>query len=537
MKGYQLKITIKGSKPPIWRRVIVPEQTTFFQLHQVIQEAFGWWDYHLHQFEFKKAGILVRDVDEEDLDLFMEEEFLGEDTMLSALIEENPRFVYTYDFGDYWEHQILFEKEVEYDLPYPQVVKFKGDNLPEDCGGIYGYYDMMEILSQPDHAEYKEKKEWFESFCSLEFDMEEVNQNLQDLDAGEDCDFEETALLVEELEELYIGLDRESLNYAAKVHHIPGYSDMGKSQLISALMEKLLSKNYMSRFFGTVSDETIRELEKGALMEGREYDGDRGALEILNYGGYCAFTEKGVIIPADVIRLYRSFADEGFHEKRHICNTVWNCIKAAVYLYGAARPGQVEIICKGVGCDVDEEGILGLYQEMKGIWTDFAFWDHSFVDWNLMKGDGYEEVWRHQKGKEFCIPTPAQVDEIAREGAVDCKKHIRPLRAFFLSMIGCDEETAQAAAASIHNHIRLGTTPAGVEAVMEHYGLNLDSQEKMRGFDEIMEQVWRETKTVGNCGYSRAELEAREAYISPDAPCPCGSGKRYRQCCGRKQGR
>ena len=103
MKGYQLKITIKGSKPPIWRRVIVPEQTTFFQLHQVIQEAFGWWDYHLHQFEFKKAGILVRDVDEEDLDLFMEEEFLGEDTMLSALIEENPRFVYTYDFGDYWE--------------------------------------------------------------------------------------------------------------------------------------------------------------------------------------------------------------------------------------------------------------------------------------------------------------------------------------------------------------------------------------------------------------------------------------------------
>ena len=72
---------------------------------------------------------------------------------------------------------------------------------------------------------------------------------------------------------------------------------------------------------------------------------------------------------------------------------------------------------------------------------------------------------------------------------------------------------------------------------MEHYGLNLDSQEKMRGFDEIMEQVWRETKTVGNCGYSRAELEARESDISPDAPCPCGSGKRYRQCCGRKQGR
>ena len=61
MKGYQLKITIKGSKPPIWRRVVVPEQFTFCQLHQVIQEAFGWYDYHLHEFEFKKLGLLIRD--------------------------------------------------------------------------------------------------------------------------------------------------------------------------------------------------------------------------------------------------------------------------------------------------------------------------------------------------------------------------------------------------------------------------------------------------------------------------------------------
>ena len=66
MKGYQLKITIKGSKPPIWRRVVVPEQFTFCQLHQVIQEAFGWYDYHLHEFEFKKLGLLIRDPGEED---------------------------------------------------------------------------------------------------------------------------------------------------------------------------------------------------------------------------------------------------------------------------------------------------------------------------------------------------------------------------------------------------------------------------------------------------------------------------------------
>ncbi|MFR5666179.1 MAG: plasmid pRiA4b ORF-3 family protein, partial [Enterocloster bolteae] len=96
MKGYQLKITIKGSKPPIWRRVVVPEQFTFCQLHQVIQEAFGWYDYHLHEFEFKKLGLLIRDPGEED-DL-MEScscDVLEEGTQIGTLITENPRFIYT----------------------------------------------------------------------------------------------------------------------------------------------------------------------------------------------------------------------------------------------------------------------------------------------------------------------------------------------------------------------------------------------------------------------------------------------------------
>ena len=130
--------------------VVVPEQFTFCQLHQVIQEAFGWYDYHLHEFEFKKLGLLIRDPGEED-DL-MEScscDVLEEGTQIGTLIRENPRFIYTYDFGDAWEHQILMEKEVEYENSYPQVLKYKGDNIPEDCGGIGGYYDLLDQLADP----------------------------------------------------------------------------------------------------------------------------------------------------------------------------------------------------------------------------------------------------------------------------------------------------------------------------------------------------------------------------------------------------
>lgn len=66
---------------------------------------------------------------------------------------------------------------------------------------------------------------------------------------------------------------------------------------------------------------------------------------------------------------------------------------------------------------------------------------------------------------------------------------------------------------------------------MEHFGLNLDSQEKMNGFDEIMEQVWKETRTVGSCGYNRVELDAKTARIDPwMRPVPAAADKRYRQC-------
>ena len=291
----------------------------------------------------------------------------------------------------------------------------------------------------------------------------------------------------------------------------------------------------MGQFFGTISDETAAEFEKAAAARGMEYQGDLEALRFLHYGGYCGFTSMGTaVVPSDVAEAYDELNTEKFRSERHYRSQVWACCKAAVYFYGAADAGQVETICKTVGCEADAGEITRLCREMKGVWTDFAYWDGRLIDWDLVQADAYKDVLNYQKGKEFYIPSAAQVKEIARTGAVEIKRHIRPLKAFFLAMVGCDEETAQEAASSIHHHIRLGTTPKAVEDIMEHFGLNLDSQEKMNGFDEIMEQVWKETRTVGSCGYNRVELDAKTARIDPDAPCPCGSGKRYRQCCGRK---
>jgi len=565
MKGYQLKITIKGSK-----RVVVPEQFTFCQLHQAIQGAFGWCDYHLHKFEFKKPGLLIRETwEEDDLAESCGCDVLEEGTQIGTLITENPRFIYTYDFGDTWEHQILMEKEVEYEYSYPQVLKYKGDNIPEDCGGIGGYYDLLDKLDDPEAEDHDLMEEWACQQGMGEYDLDEVNANLkahpafgqgraengqedavrepavQEHAAGkqktgiQDAEKPETQKpdprVIHTLEELFSRFDKTELLRIAKVHHIGGCDELGKNKLAPALAAALLDSQRMGRFFGTLSDETTAEFEKAAAAGGIEYQGDLEALSFLHYGGYCGFTSLGTaVVPADVAKAYDEMNTEKFQSDRHYRSQVWACCKAAVYLYGAADAGQVETICRAVGCEADAGEITRLCREMKGVWTDFAYWDGRFIDWDLIQADAYKDVLNYQKGKEFYIPSAPQVKEIARTGAVELKKHIRPLKAFFLAMVGCDEETAREAASSIHHHVRLGTTPKAVEDIMEHFGLNLDSQEKMNGFDEIMEQVWKETRTVGNCGYNRVELDAKTARIDPDAPCPCGSGKRYRQCCGRK---
>jgi Plasmid pRiA4b ORF-3-like protein len=175
-KVYQLKITLKDTKPPVWRRVLVPN-CTLDKLHDVIQAAMGWDNYHLHEFEIggerytdpESAGEMDAEVDaESELD--------------GLITKEKSKFTYNYDFGDDWRHEILVEKI----LPPGEGVGFalcvdgKRACPPEDCGGPWGYLDFVDAISDPSHEQHKELLEWVGGeFDPEEFDPEEVNKRLR----------------------------------------------------------------------------------------------------------------------------------------------------------------------------------------------------------------------------------------------------------------------------------------------------------------------------------------------------------------------
>jgi hypothetical protein len=175
---FQLKITLKRSQPPIWRRLLVPGKTKLNWLHEIFQDAMGWGHCHLHQF---KVGDCFYSMPDPEFEAFDERKFRLQD--LAALPRK--RFSYEYDFGDGWDHQVVVEKIVEKDPRYsghPVCLAGAGHCPPEDCGGMGGFYELLEIIQDPKHPQHKEMTDWLGSgFDPEAFDLVRTNSRLSRL--------------------------------------------------------------------------------------------------------------------------------------------------------------------------------------------------------------------------------------------------------------------------------------------------------------------------------------------------------------------
>jgi len=186
--AFQFRIQLKNiQKPPVWRQVIVPESFTFEQFHLVIQEAFGWFNYHLYQFSPSGYGsnpIIANPTE----DGWEKPGMNASKTKLTSVFTaEAQKYTYIYDFGDDWVHSILLEKILPDKITKATCLAGKGACPPEDCGGSRGYERLKEILKDPSHKEYKEMNEWMgmedreDIFDPNDFDLDYVNSLLAEI--------------------------------------------------------------------------------------------------------------------------------------------------------------------------------------------------------------------------------------------------------------------------------------------------------------------------------------------------------------------
>ncbi len=181
---YQLKVTLRGLRPPIWRRFLVRDDATLAELHQTLQIVMGWTNSHLYRFEIAGADYVDPELFEEDFEPPLRNARRAK--LRQVLGGEGFRFRYVYDFGDYWEHDLVVERVLppEDGTSYPRCLKGRRTCPPEDCGGVWGYQRLLAILADPQHEEREESLRWLAGqgrspFDPEAFDLETVNEALR----------------------------------------------------------------------------------------------------------------------------------------------------------------------------------------------------------------------------------------------------------------------------------------------------------------------------------------------------------------------
>ena len=186
METYQILISLKDSEIKIWKRILISSGLPLSDFHKVIQTTMGWENSHLHQFVKNKTFYTVRMKDDYSWEEMNNVDY-KEMKVSDLLVNENDTIIYEYDFGDGWMHDITLEKKISNnpEIIYPTCLDGAMNCPPEDCGGVWGYKKLLEIIKNPGHKEYQEYMEWLGgTFDPKYFNKDETNERLKTKNYG-----------------------------------------------------------------------------------------------------------------------------------------------------------------------------------------------------------------------------------------------------------------------------------------------------------------------------------------------------------------
>lgn len=581
MSGYQLKITIKGSTPPIWRRIIVPDRITFSDLDKVIENIFGWMGSHLYEFQFKQENIWFTQYPKSA------DEMHAADECIDKWVEKYPKFQYTYDFGDCWEHLILVEKKVDYEQRYPVVLKYAGPNMIEDCGGIWEFYDcideadpfdmkgvnaQMKMCMQFPKAKRREKskKNELQDMAYDEYNREmktifqkyveiyqkSMEQNVSALRA----EIKDTVVGEIQMEDILGAYKKAELISLAKLHGFQKYSHLKKKELVAWLKTHLLEPEHMKKILRESDRKETEIFEEAVEGAGIILSGElvRESKLLCSYGAYS--TSEIFLIPSDVKAQYKKICTEEFEKEREQRWRFEDYCDSALYLYGVISINKLLQIYN----QFEEEKMTK--EETKQRCIELIKRDERMVivgnwlvDEMLMERDLYKAVLEAQGDLPYYIPdSREEFLEYGEKGCQEPDEYTESFLTFLQHEMGLDDAHSQMIFYEAQEEIRLNCTVEDIMDLFEVYGITVPHK-KQKVLISQLKKLGNNIRTWDNKGFTAMERERLEAgqaeeapnvlavnsgtriipfsaakKIYPNDPCPCGSGKKYKFCCGKK---
>jgi uncharacterized protein YecA (UPF0149 family) len=603
MKAYQLKISLKGTKPLIWRRIIVPSGITFEQLHETIIDAMGWIGYHLYEFQLPDLETkIVDNLEEYDCYDDLYDPVDARNTLIDSMLERSKWFTYVYDFGDWWEHRIDYEKCIEnYPNSYPTVIKAKGNCPPEDCGGVPGYYDLLEIMNNPLHPEYESMKVFIEQQGYEQYDIDTVNQlmeyeldfsekntkskqQLEDenknlelnnqqlmnvlndiIDDMEEHESLDKKLLKSQVLEEFKQLEKpdsldtimnqysvEEIKDIARQLSIKGYSKYRKEELIKYVITNMLDEKIATKYFLGAKEEELKAFEKACQSSFLATFNDFELFTYLLKGGYVTFTSiLEVIVPKEVKELYHNIKTEAFLKKHKRIDLLGNYCRATNTLYGVVPLDKVvEIFNEQNKEKTTKEEILDAYGRIKNNMSFVDYRDGYFVDFSLMD-DVYLEVLRIQGDKPYYIPSKTELLKYANYFYVERTTQYEALLKFLINEVKVDREVAEEVCDEIGFQVRNGAPFQEIFGLFQNQEIQFEDLKQANELLGFVQELSNHTRMIDNRGHTPNELfvayekpklnplpkvipfPGASKKLYPNDKCSCGSGKKYKHCCGK----
>ena len=571
MKAFQLKITIKNSKPPIWRRVIVPTGITFSQLSMILNKVMGWSGYHLFEFEFYYQDLhIVEDADEFDIGYGPWDYMEASTTYIREYLEENDWFTYVYDLGDDWQHRVTIEKIIEdYEYEYPQVIKYKGDSPIEDCGGIYGYYNCLQIISDKTHPEYEERLEWMESQgYPCEYDIDEVNSDLkkeysyqwgkgetrsqgtiyeehflgkyglnatkkdknknvrinksvehQFFDIGQMWKeaYEEKKSYKERvyetsLKDIFLDYTKEDLIDIAKEKGMTGISGCNKNKLIDKLVDFMLQPERMKSYFLCIHDIELEEFENATKTNGIYEPNNYGTMLNLHGAAYIGMLEDGgIVVPKEVAQIYDSFKNKEFEEERKKKSFLLCCLRASINLYGIV-PFDVfmKLVNRESSFHMTEDEVREKISNLPLEYIDHVLVGNKIYHTEFYPNDG--GLLRAQGNKEFYIPTKIEIIALGLEGFLPNDDLIK-FQKYLMHSFDVTEDEAIMAGRMAQMRISSDCRMQDIFDVLEDFGIYPKNDRELNDLAKIVMELWNNTRMILNRGFTANELRVEKKLL------------------------
>lgn len=543
MKAFQLKVLIKNSKPPIWRRVIVPEGISFCQLSLILEKVMGWENASVFEMIFPRLDVCVVNgadewTDKKDSMIYLE----ASAAYISAYMEENDWFTYVCDFGDKWSHRVTVEKVLEnYQYCYPQVIKYAGVCPVKEDGSSYDQNRVNEELKE-------------ECFCAQESDEEQLRhqkiaQSIQMIE------YWNQRIKCCTLESIFQDFEKKDILEIATEKGIKGISGCSKKDLVKKLTAHMLQPQVLEKYLLCLQDEQLKEFERAAESEGLYRSEKSEYLIELYEASYIGMLADGrVRIPKDVFEQYQSITSDAFHVRRKEVNFLLACLRVSGALYGIA---PLNIILKMV----NQHPELNMTKEELELEIDnipAEYLDYLIVDDRVYHKELYpydRGILQAQENKEYYIPSVEEINDFSIYGYFpNCPETIK-FKRYLENKLGASEDTAETAVRVIQRKICNNCELEEIAEVLKDLEIIAPEEWKRKELAKQIHTLCNETRMLLNRGFTPNEILQRRSKqrfplresgsgnsvqmeqkkkVYPNDPCPCGSGKKYKNCCKKK---